>query len=159
MWLKVFSSCGMQAYLPSGMWDLISLTRDQIGRWTLYHWITRESPRLLPLGCVPTPRLRTGSREAPWALSTQGATAGALPGTVRWRGAPSPQRGQLWKLSPQADSHLPGLLDKALWLVSQQLFDLRQVRGMLPEASRNKKGAEGQGRKLTPTTGVEKQTS
>ncbi|MXQ97994.1 hypothetical protein E5288_WYG002895 [Bos mutus] len=60
-------------------------------------------------------------------LTPKGATAGALPGTVRGRGAPSPQRGQLWKLSPQADSHLPGLLDKALWLVSQQLFDPRQV--------------------------------
>ena len=43
------SSCGAQAQLLRGMWDLSSLTRDRtrvpcIVRWILYHWITREVP-------------------------------------------------------------------------------------------------------------------
>ena len=41
------SSCGVQAQLPCGMWDLSSLTRDRthvpcIARRILYHWTTRE---------------------------------------------------------------------------------------------------------------------
>ena len=41
------SSCGVWAYLPHGMWDLCSPTRDRtripcIGRWILCHWTTRE---------------------------------------------------------------------------------------------------------------------
>ena len=30
LWCSGFSSCGMQTYLPCGMWDLSSSTRDQI---------------------------------------------------------------------------------------------------------------------------------
>ena len=42
-------SCGVQAWLPQGMWDLSSLTRDQthvpcIERQVLNHWTTREVP-------------------------------------------------------------------------------------------------------------------
>ena len=42
-----FSSCIMQTYLPHGMWDLSSLTRDQtcipcIGRQIPHHWTTRK---------------------------------------------------------------------------------------------------------------------
>ena len=45
-------SCGMQAYLLQGMWNLGSLTRDQtyipcIERWILNHWTTREVPQNL----------------------------------------------------------------------------------------------------------------
>ena len=38
------SFCDSQAqYLPQGMWDLSSLTRDQsIRRWILNHWTTRK---------------------------------------------------------------------------------------------------------------------
>ena len=40
------------AYLPCGMWDLSSLTRDRthvpcIGRRILNHWTTREVPELI----------------------------------------------------------------------------------------------------------------
>ena len=47
---RKFSSCGTQAQLPQGMWDLTSLTRDRtripcIARQILYHWTTREVPR------------------------------------------------------------------------------------------------------------------
>ena len=43
------NSCGARVQLPHGMWDLSSSTRDRthipcIGRWILYHWITREVP-------------------------------------------------------------------------------------------------------------------
>ena len=43
------SSCGTQAQLPCGMWDLSSPTRDRtcvpcLGRQILYHWTTREVP-------------------------------------------------------------------------------------------------------------------
>ena len=43
------SSCGMRAYLPRGMWNLSSPTRDRthvpcIGRRILYHWTTRQVP-------------------------------------------------------------------------------------------------------------------
>ena len=42
-------SCGMWAYLPRGMWNLSSPTRDQayipcITRQILNHWTTREVP-------------------------------------------------------------------------------------------------------------------
>lgn len=94
--------------------------------------VLRESPRLPPApGCVPTPRLHSGRREAPGPRARRVPLPGALSGDgERARvplGSPSPQRGWLWKPSPQAGSPLPGLLDKALWLVSQQLFDLCQV--------------------------------
>ena len=36
------SSCGAWAWLPHGMWDLSSLTRDGHGRWILNHWTIRE---------------------------------------------------------------------------------------------------------------------
>ena len=44
-----FSSCGIQAQLPQGMWDLVSPARDQThipwtGRGILNHWTTREVP-------------------------------------------------------------------------------------------------------------------
>ena len=47
--LTVFSSCGTQAWLPHGRWDLSSQTRDQthvpcIGRQILNHWTTKEVP-------------------------------------------------------------------------------------------------------------------
>ena len=40
-------SCGLQAQLLQGMWNLSSLTRDRtrvlcISRWILNHWTTRE---------------------------------------------------------------------------------------------------------------------
>ena len=43
------SSCGTQAQLPQGMWDLSSLTRDWThipctARWILNHWTAREVP-------------------------------------------------------------------------------------------------------------------
>ena len=43
------SSCGTWAWLPRGMWDLSSPTRDQTGvpciaRQVLNHWTTREVP-------------------------------------------------------------------------------------------------------------------
>ena len=39
----------MRAYLPHGMWDLSSSTRDRtcgpcLGKWILNHWTTREDP-------------------------------------------------------------------------------------------------------------------
>ena len=39
----------MRAYLPHGMWDPSSSTRDRtcgpcLGKWILNHWITREVP-------------------------------------------------------------------------------------------------------------------
>jgi len=45
------SSCGVQAHLPHGMWDLCSPTKDQtciscIGRQTLNHGTTKEVLRL-----------------------------------------------------------------------------------------------------------------
>ena len=44
---SVFSSCGPWAWLPDGMWDLSSLTKDRthvpcIGRQILNHWTTSE---------------------------------------------------------------------------------------------------------------------
>ena len=49
--------CSAWAYLPCGMWDLSSPTGDQtcvhcIGRWILYHWTTREVPKLFLLDSV-----------------------------------------------------------------------------------------------------------
>ena len=49
LWHSVFSSCGAWAWLPGGMWDLSSLTKDRIhvphiGRRILTHWTTREIP-------------------------------------------------------------------------------------------------------------------
>ena len=48
----LLSICGAWAYLPYGMWDLSSLTRDGtrapcIGRQILNHWATREAPIFL----------------------------------------------------------------------------------------------------------------
>ena len=48
-WTEAFSSHSWWAYLPCGMWDLISPTRDQthiscFGRWILKHWTTRKVP-------------------------------------------------------------------------------------------------------------------
>ena len=52
LWHRVFSKCGMQAYLPWGTWDLSFLTRDQtqvlcMGRWIPNHWTTGKSPNNL----------------------------------------------------------------------------------------------------------------
>ena len=53
-----FSSCIMQTYLPHGMWDLRSLTRDQtcilcIGRQIPHHWATRKVPSVDLTGLSP----------------------------------------------------------------------------------------------------------
>ena len=47
--VRELSSCGSQAQLPRGMWDLSSPTRHPtrvpcMGRRTLNHWTTREVP-------------------------------------------------------------------------------------------------------------------
>ena len=49
MW--AFSSCGTQMYLPHGMWEFSTHTRNQTsvpctGRWIRNHWTTREVPCL-----------------------------------------------------------------------------------------------------------------
>ena len=56
-------SCGMQAELPHGIWDLSALTRDWtcvpwIGKQVLNHWTTKEAPWLLLNYCPCTGRLR-----------------------------------------------------------------------------------------------------
>ena len=43
------STCSVQAQSPGGMWNLSSLTRDQIhfhcfAKWILNHWTTRKAP-------------------------------------------------------------------------------------------------------------------
>ena len=48
---RLLSSCGSQAHVPWGLWDLSSLTRDPVctpcnGRQILNHWTTREILRL-----------------------------------------------------------------------------------------------------------------
>ena len=56
---RELGSCGVWAWLPHGMWDLSSLTRDQtrvpcIVRRILYHWTTREVPQPFFLrNCFP----------------------------------------------------------------------------------------------------------
>ena len=57
--VRELRSCGTQAQLPRGMWDLSSLTRDRtyipcIVRWILYHLTTREVPRLDFFNVLPS---------------------------------------------------------------------------------------------------------
>ena len=48
-------------FWPQGMWDLISLTRDQtrnpcIGRGSLNHWTTREVPTFVAINGPALPK-------------------------------------------------------------------------------------------------------
>ena len=51
------SSCGTQAYLLCSMWDLpgphmVGTLVPCIGRQILYHWVTREVPRVGSYVCI-----------------------------------------------------------------------------------------------------------
>ena len=73
-----FSNCVMQTYLPHGMWDLSSLTRDQtcipcIGRQIPHHWTTRKVPSVDLTGLSPafqSPNVPPSHHSLPWGMAS-----------------------------------------------------------------------------------------
>jgi len=97
MW--AFSSCGTQVYLPHGMWEFSTHTRDQTsvpctGRWIRNHWATREVPclasnksffagfptsvNLFLIHATPQPAITSESKMAFSALQPYCPTTGSL---------------------------------------------------------------------------------
>ena len=72
---SLLSSCGAQAYLPLGMWDLSSPSGDgthvpYTGRNILNHWATKEIPQM-NVNCFCSSLLIQMEKKHVWEINGQ----------------------------------------------------------------------------------------